>query len=97
MRTQWQWQWQWQWLRAYSTGWTENRVAVPEWVICGARLVDGREGIDITIAGGRFLDVGVPDGLIDAQQFPIVWDGRGEPPSGALAPGAIGLVSERRA
>ena len=62
----------------------------PEWPV-GALIAEAmRAGLHVDshhFAGGRFLDVGVPDGLIDAQHFPVVWDGRGDPPAGARAPG----------
>lgn len=56
----------------------------PEWPV-GALIAEAmRAGLHVNshhFAGGRFLDVGVPDGLIDAQRFPIVWDGLGLPPA----------------
>ena len=90
--------------QAHARAAAEPLAAAPEWPV-GALIAQGiAAGLKVNshhFAGGRFLDVGVPDGLIDAQHFPIVWDGRGAAPAAALAPGAspttLPAVSERPA
>ena len=77
--------------QARATAAANPLAPAPEWPV-GALIAEAtRDGLHVDshhFAGGRFLDVGVPDGLIDAARFPIVWDGCGEPPPGARAPGA---------
>jgi glucose-1-phosphate thymidylyltransferase len=55
----------------------------PEWPLGAVIAAAMRAGLAVNsvhFANGAFLDVGMPDRLVDAKVFPGVWDGRGSPP-----------------
>jgi glucose-1-phosphate thymidylyltransferase len=57
---------------------------MPEWpvgALIAAAIGAGLHVDSHHFAGGRFLDVGTPDGLIAAEHFPVVWNGRDRDPS----------------
>ncbi|MGE0310441.1 MAG: NDP-sugar synthase [Lautropia sp.] len=65
----------------------------PEWPVGAIVAAAIRAGLHVDshfFAGGRFLDVGTPEGLTAAPAFPLVWDGLGDPAAdpAAAAPAA---------
>ena len=56
----------------------------PEWPVGALIAAAIRAGLtvdSVSFPGGRFLDVGTPDGLTAAQRFPVVWNGLDPPPA----------------
>lgn len=56
----------------------------PEWplgTVIAAAMEAGVTVDSVHFSHGAFLDIGVPNRLVDALRFPGVWDGRGPPPA----------------
>jgi glucose-1-phosphate thymidylyltransferase len=61
----------------------------PEWpvgAVVAAAVRSGMHVDSVFFEGGRFLDVGTPEGITAAGRFPIVWNGLDEPPAVGSSP-----------